>query len=218
MIASLAQIKSILGYTDTTYDSRITTLLPMIEAEIIEYCNNNFLNVSITFDGDCTITASGGVYKIVCADGGMDDVGFAVSDTVYIAGSNRNDGYVTISAISDGEITIAEPLIAESTAVGISLTLALFPAALTVYLARMIGYQIKHAEDAGISSESIGKYSYSRKDSNGGDMGYPQEILKGLDKWKFVRVGRGQKLEHYNENRGSWIPANITGGNWPPSV
>lgn len=210
MIASLAQIKSVLGYTDTTYDSRITTLLPMVEGEIIEYCNNTFLDSDITFGGECTITAVAGVYKIVCADGGMDDVGFAVSDTVYLSGSKRNDGYLTISAIADGEVTIAEPLVAESTAVAVDLTLARFPVALTVYLARMIGYQIKHAEDAGITSESIGKYSYSRKDSGGGDSGYPAEILKGLGKWRFARVGRGRIIEHYNDKRGTFVPAEYT--------
>jgi hypothetical protein len=212
MIASLATVKSILGYTDTTHDARITTMLPIVEADLIEYCNNRFLNTDISFGGSCTITASAGVYKIVCADLGMDEVSFAENDIVYLDGSTRNDGYYTISAIAAGEITIAEALVAQATASGMTLSLAEFPQAIQLSFARMIGYQVEHANDAGMQSEHIGKYSYSRQASTNAD-GYPDEILKALNKWRNVSVPKGVRRDQYNDRRGSWVPGKIS-DNW----
>jgi hypothetical protein len=202
MIATLAEIKSILGYTDTTQDARISRLLPMVENEIVTYCNNTFRHTSIYFSGEITCTVSAGpAYSLICPDGGMDEAELMAGDTIYISGSNRNDGYYTISAITSTQISLMEP-IASQAAADIILYLVDIPAGLKIYIAKMIAYQINHAGDEGITGESIGNYSYSRKDGGTADAGYPAELLRGLDKWKHMTLKCGAVRQQYRDYRG----------------
>jgi len=202
MIATLAEIKTLLGISGSTQDAQIAALIPIVEADLIEHCNNDFLNDSVQFLGDCTITAAGGVYKIECADGGMDAEGFAVADPVYLDGSVRNDNYYTVKTIAAGYIEVNEATVAESTATAMTVTLVTIPAALKIYFARMISWQLNHANDAGMQSENIGNYSYSMAKTSS-DAGYPADILRGLDKWRRIRAVRGSIIEAFRERRGS---------------
>ena len=201
MIATLYDIKSVLGISDTVNDVRIQTLIPIVANELIEYCNNSFIGQMITFSGKCTITANAGVYRVNCADGGMDGANFAIGDTIHLSGSTRDDGYLTIAAINANYFTIVEPLTANATATPMTINITTFPMALKIYLAKMIGYQLFHANDSGITSESIGNYSYSRAQGTT-DSGYPAEILRGLDKWKNVSTKRGSVLPQFRDYRG----------------
>lgn len=200
MIASLGEIKAILGYSDTTNDARIMALLPMVEAEVLEYCNNTFLHSSIYFSGDivCSVTA-GPVYSFTCSDGGMDDAEIAADDIIYLSGSNRNDGYYTVLSVADGAIVVKEKLIAQASA-ELTLYLVDFPEALKIYVAKMIAFQLDHATDAGITSESIGNYSYSRAATIASE--YPVDIMRGLDKWKRIKVGYSSITIQMRERRG----------------
>ena len=207
MIASLAKVKAILGITDTAQDTRINALIPLVENDIVEYCNNSFRNPNIYYSGSITIGATGSTYSLTCADGGMDDLSWVANDYIDIEGSTRNDGFKTIATIADTVITTAEPLIAE-TAKAITIWLVQFPAGLELYFARMIGYLLKHGDDAGITSESIGSYSYSRN-GTGSSAGYPDEILKGLNRWQYLSVGRGRRVAHVYDARGTYIPDEI---------
>jgi hypothetical protein len=203
MIATRNEIKTILGISASDYakDTQIDAILPMVSNDLIEYCNNTFIGQMITFSGECTITASAGVYRINCADGGMDVANFAIGDTIHLSGSTRDDGYLTIAGINANYFTIVEPLTANTTATPMTINITTFPMALKIYLAKMIGYQLFHANDSGITSESIGNYSYSRAQGTT-DSGYPAEILRGLDKWKNVSTKRGSILPQFRDYRG----------------
>jgi hypothetical protein len=202
MIASLGDIKSILGYTDTSHDLSIMALIPMVESEVVNYCNNTFIYSSIYFAGEiaCTV-ASGPVYSFDCADGDMDDAELSAGDIVFLEDSNRNDGYYTIYSLAPTQIIVNEKLIAQ-TASDLTLYLVQVPAGLKIYIAKMIAYQINHASDAGLTGESIGNYSYSRKDGGTSDAGYPAEMLRGLDKWKRITSKRGTVRIQYRDYRG----------------
>lgn len=43
-IATLAEVKVLLGIPDTSMDTRITALLPIVTSDIKEYCNNLFVD------------------------------------------------------------------------------------------------------------------------------------------------------------------------------
>jgi len=206
-IITLAEYKTLMGISDVdaTRDARITALIPQVEQEIVEYCGNQFTVAGVSFTGDFTPTvAVGPVYTLVCTDGGISDVSFATGDTILLNGTVRNDGRFTTTNFSDTVITVSEALVAESE-ISASVTLVQWPTGLKIYAARMIAYQLAHMGDAGVTSESIKSYSYSRANGGSGDAGYPQEILRGLDRWRKIRVGRGRRIEHYIDKRGSWV-------------
>jgi hypothetical protein len=208
-IITLAQYKSLTGsdISDTTKDTQIQALIPQVEADILEICNRDFANHDITFSGDFVPTvAAGPVYSFVCSDGGISAVSFSAGDCLIATGSTRNDGRYTSSAFSDTAITIVEPVVSEAE-VSMMLTLIQYPKGLALYAAKMLKYLIDHGNSAGMSSESIGKYSYTRANSNGADLGYPSEIIGGLKRsFGFIKIGKGQKRAHYTETRGNYIP------------
>jgi len=210
-IITLAGYKTLMGITDTdaTRDARISAMIPQIEADIVEYCNNDFTNPDITFTGDFVPTVSAGpVYTLVCSDGGISAVSFASGDQFVLSGTVRNDGRLTSTTFADTVVTVSDVLVAEAE-VSATITLIQYPAGIQIYAARMIAYQLSHMADAGLVSESISKYSYSRASGGASDAGYPQEILRGLDRWRYVKVGRGRRIEHYTDRRGTFIPAEI---------
>lgn len=203
MIATSTQIKSILGITDSTYDTRITTLMPMVFEDIIRLTNNQFLNHNFSFSGDITPTVAGGpVYSFDCADGGMDDEHFVAGDILYCDGSGRNDRYFTTTVIADTKITVTEQVYSEDEFSG-KLILAVFPADLAIVYARMIGYQLDSAAKAGITHETILDYSVTRTENATG-AGYPKEIMLSLARYTNVRCGFGTKRRQYNDYRGIW--------------
>jgi hypothetical protein len=210
-IITLVQYKSLMGVVDVdaSRDARITALIPQIEADIVENCNTDFTNPDISFTGDFVPTVSSGpVYSLICADGGISDVSFSTGDQFVLSGTVRNDGRLTSTGFSDTTVTVSDVLVGEAE-VSATITLIQYPAGIQMYAARMIAYQLAHMGDAGITSESIGKYSYSRE-SGGTVGGYPREIMDGLKRaYGFIKVGRGRILEHYTDKRGSFIPAEI---------
>lgn len=215
-IITLAQYKTLMGIADVdaTRDARIAALIPQIEQEIVDYCNNQFTVSGITFTGKFTPTvAAGPVYTLVCTGGGISAISFASGDTILLDGTVRNDGRYTATNFSDTVITVSEQLVGE-TEVSASVTLVKWPAGLQVYAARMISYQLAHMGDAGVTSETIKSYSYSRANGGSADAGYPVEILRGLDRWRSVKIGRGRRVDHYIDKRGSWVPDEVTGLTW----
>jgi len=207
MITTLAEVKTILNISDNSQDIQIAALIPFVEDDIVRYTNNDFTNKNITFSGSFVPTvAAGPVYTLVCALGGISAISFAAGDQIKLYGTVRNDGRLSIKSLADTIVTINEPLVTEA-AVEASITLIQYPVGLNLYAVRMISYLLKHGDDAGIQSESIKSYSYSRAASSGGDAGYPIEILKGLDRYSFVKTGRGQKREVFIDRRGNFVGA-----------
>jgi len=211
-VITLAQYKALyqITSTDATRDAAISAYIPLVEADIVRICNNEFLNTDIVFSGSFVPTVAGGpVYTLVCALGGIVTAGFSSGDQFKLEGTVRNDGRLTSTVVADGVITVSDVLVAES-AVTAEITLIQYPAGLYMYAARMIAYQMAHGNDAGLTGESIKSYSYSRASGGASDAGYPQEIVAGLTRsFGYVKVGRGRRLEHYTENRGSFTPSEI---------
>jgi len=188
MIAILSEIKSLLGISGTDQDARITAMMEPVEWDIIEECNNYF-TTSTRYSGPAEFEAG----KIKAE--GIDDI-FQSGDWVLIDGTTRNNGYTKVIGVAPGEIEISGTTDETATC---TINLVSVPVSLKIYYARMIGYLLARADDAGVKSESIGNYSYSL----GEDTGYPVSIISGLSKWKLAKTARGSIRRQYRDLRGS---------------
>ena len=203
MIATLAEIKTLLGITDTSKDAQITALIPMVENDVLQYCNNSFESAFATWGGSVTPTQAGSVYTFV-------GTAFLASlitsgDYIHVTGTLRNDGYYHVTNITDTVITVDSPMINEP-AITASIAAVEIPAGLKIYFAKMIGWNVYNFKSSGLSSESIGNYSYSMKDGASGDAGYPADMLKGLDRWRRVSTKRGIVHQQFRDARGVTKP------------
>jgi len=127
---------------------------------------------AFTFDATAgTISAGSDVY------GSLTDT-FAAGDTVFIAGTRRNSGYYTITNVTASALTVSEDL-ADETAPSF-LLFADVPAPLIAIIANMVYYDVyKRGTAAGLKSERVGTYSYTRADDTTG-LGYPDDVTAGL--------------------------------------
>lgn len=175
MIATLAEIKTILGITDTTYDAVITAILPGVENDLLEWLNNKFLFDSVSYGASLTPTASN---TFVGTSGGINSIGFANGDIIYVEGSNRNDGFFTLASFTDTNFTVSETVVTE-TAKTLTVTLVKFPSQLKVAIARMVGSRVLNGNRSmvgGVRSESLADYSVTLNLSSS-SAGYSDDIL-----------------------------------------
>jgi len=210
-VITLAQYKTIQGVTstDATRDARISAMIPQVEDDIIAICNNKFLNKNVYFQGDITPDETGGAYSFGCADGGISDSDFTAGDVIYTASFVRNNGRYTTTVIADTKITVSEEVVDEDEVSGATFYLVQWPVGVRLYAAQMLSYLLKHADDAGLQSENIKSYSYSRS-SDALQAGYPSIIVQGLKRgWGLVGTGFGSRRSHYDDKRGTWVGESI---------
>jgi len=203
VIATLAEIKTLLGIADTTKDAQITALIPLVEDDLLTYCNNSFESAIATWGGSVTPTQSGTTYTLIGS--GFSDSLIVTGDYIHVVGTLRNDGYYHVTNISDTVITVDTATINES-AISASISAVEIPAGLKIYFAKMIGWNLYNFKSSGLSSESIGNYSYSMKDGASGDAGYPADMLKGLDRWRRISTKRGTVKQQFRDARGVTKP------------
>lgn len=199
MIATLAEIKTLLGISDTTKDAQITALIPLVEDDLLTYCNNTFESKIATWGGSLTPTQAGTVYTFVGV--GFSDSLIVSGDYIRVSGTLRNDGYYHVTNVTDTVITVDTATINEPE-VSAHIAAIEIPAALKIYFSKMIGWNLYNFKSGGMSSESIGNYSYSMKDGGTGDAGYPADILKGLDRWRLLSTKRGTVKQQFRDGRG----------------
>jgi hypothetical protein len=114
-------------------------------------------------------------------------------DTIYVKGSRRNDGYFTVVAVDAlfNMITVQEPVISEVS--NAFIFLCAVPDEVIKIAERMVYFDVMiRPKQAGMKSESIGTYSYTRGDS-GNSLNYPDDIIAGLDAYRLTSIG-GQSL------------------------
>jgi len=185
-IATRTEIKTLLQISVTDYDSLIDALIPIVQDEIVGYCNSHFAKdvyndaTNMVYEGADTISFTASTKKIAdSADGFI----FAAGQDIYITGSDYNDGHYTIVTADEDEMVVSETLIDELAGAYVSIKLVTFPKALKMIVADMIAYKI-NGKDAGVTSESVsGGVSLSFGQESGS---YPQSLLSGLNKYRVV--------------------------------
>ena len=186
MIATLAEVKSLLGYTDTTHDAMITELMPIVQNQIIRYCHNNFVNRTFEFVGELTFVQDGIAYDVIQGD----FVDLPFQNDIHVSTSELDMpqlifGFYTVTSKTDTEITldtIGAIFNEETTARIMNVR---YPDGLKSPFYMMIGYTInQNIGTLGVSSET--KIDYSKGYESLSGYMYPAQIVELLKQYRSV--------------------------------
>jgi len=196
---TLAEVKSILNYTDSTYDTRIAFWLPFMPGRVCAIANNFFLtNQAFVSSGDFTFSASASIRT--AEDSFVEDGNFKAGDDIWVDGTLQNDGFFVLSAVTTVLCTIdTDSLYAETAVVAenvetedlrnVFIGLVMFPRELKVPVANMIRYDmIERPTRTGVTAEKVGNYSVSYK-MTAGTVDYPADIIGSLNQFTIPATG-----------------------------
>jgi len=190
---TVAEVKSILRITDSTYDSEIAFLLPLVERDIIEYCNNGFQ------DGYVYRESAGG-FNFVRGDSDTRDYitdddehfldrGFADGMDIVVEGGYSNVGLYTIDSASGGKLKMTgygdfvnqdQDGSDDNTVGTIRISRVKWPEAIKLPAAKMIWSLIDDAKPSDVKSEKLDDYSVTYI----GGSEYPNKVIRMLDKFR----------------------------------
>jgi hypothetical protein len=189
-----AEVKSVLGITDTTYDTDIAFFLPYVEKDIIEHCNNAFRDGYIYRKSSSALEFVRGdsdTYDYITdTDAEFKKHGFRDGMDIVVEGGYSNVGLYTISSASTGKLTLDEYEVLEdqdqdSTSdehmIGeIRISRVKWPDALKLPAAKMVWWLIAEPKPGDAQSESLDDYSITYAGSHA----YPTRVVRMLDKWR----------------------------------
>lgn len=180
MIMTVTELKQFV--TTDVPNNVLEARLQALELLIRAYTNNNFQKRAFR------------AVAVAVADGNQllvpGSTPFRAGDTLEITESELNAGLVTVSAVSNGSITVAEELYDES---GVVLTKVVYPADVKQGVARMLQWQLDNGDKVGVQSETISRHSvtYFNMDGDNSTMGFPKSLLGFLKPYMKARFGQG---------------------------
>lgn len=181
MIMTIAELRR---YVETDEpDQVLEARLHAVELLIRATTNNNFQERS--FRAVAVAMEDGKRLLINTA------IPFRIGDTLQITESELQDNVlVTVTAIADGTVTVAEDLYDES---GVVITKVRYPADLKMGVANLIKWELSNRDKVGVQSESISRHSvtYFNMDGSNSSMGYPRSLLGFLSPYRKARFGKG---------------------------
>ena len=194
-VVTTDEVKAVLNTTATTYDTQITTFIPYVQEDILEYTGNDFTDGYVSQEGALTIASSTGRGdKITDPNSKFLAAGFKPGMDIALEGGYSNVGIWTIGS-SSGAVTAANIFLASSsqvipqdrtdevnTAGSITVSRVKWPVALKPLAAKMVWHLIDKPKDSGVKAESLGDYSVTYAGSNA----YPETVIQGLNKWRKV--------------------------------
>ena len=151
-----------------------------LETMVRKVTNNNFQVIKfrchgLTLDGNTVKTKS------------RTDI-FKVGDTIEINGTDYNNGLYVVESVSDGVITVRGDFITETNSGAIA-TKVSYPADVLTGIKKLIAYDAKMRDKAGIKSETVARWSVTYYDVTAAESseGYPVSLLGFLDKYRKLR-------------------------------
>lgn len=194
-LLTVAECKSLLGLEDNTYNERIAIMLPLVEQDIAEYCNNWFADTAIyrasgsefDFVRGSTMTSSTQADYILDAADDFSTAGFRSGmDVVVLGGSNQ--GYYRLAAVSTDRLTLTSTGEIEDQSQTtyyiwpgkMAIARANWPKSLKPVAAKMVWHLVDEPRKGDVKSESVDDYSVTFAGSNA----YPERVIKGLSKYK----------------------------------
>lgn len=112
-IITLSEVKALLNITDTSKDTLISTLIPIVQDKVVRYCHNTFDIPLIRSYAD-TFTFAGTAKTITDSDAQFLNNYFTAGLEIRIKNSIYNDGTYTIKTVTAGVLTTNEALADES--------------------------------------------------------------------------------------------------------
>lgn len=152
-----------------------------LEAMVRKLTNNNFQLIKFRIRG---LRLSGSTIK---ASSGRLDI-FKAGDTIEINGTDYNNGLYVVESVSDDAITIRGDFITETNSGAIT-TKVSYPADVLTGIKKLIAYDAKMRDKAGIKSETVARWSVTYYDVTAAESseGYPVSLLGFLDKYRKLR-------------------------------
>ena len=112
-IITVDECKNILGLANNTYDEQIRTMIPYVQEDVIQHCNNHFgdsviyrqAHGGIAFVRGSTLTSTTDPDTITDDEDEMSTAGFrAGMDVIVLGGSN--EGVYTLAGVSTDTLTL----------------------------------------------------------------------------------------------------------------
>ena len=151
-----------------------------LETMVRKVTNNNFQAIKFRC---CGLTLDGNTVKTKSRT----DI-FKAGDTIEINGTDYNNGLYVVESVSDDVITIRGDFIAETNSGAIA-TKVSYPADVLTGIKKLIAYDAKMRDKAGIKSETVARWSVTYYDVTAAESseGYPVSLLGFLDKYRKLR-------------------------------
>lgn len=152
-----------------------------LETMVRKLTNNNFQLIKFRIRG---LRLSGSTIK---ANSGRLDI-FKTGDTIEINGTDYNNGLYVVESVSDDAITIRGDFITETNSGAIA-TKVSYPVDVLTGIKKLISYDAKMRDKAGIKSETVARWSVTYYDVTAAESseGYPVSLLGFLDKYRKLR-------------------------------
>ena len=152
-----------------------------LETMVRKLTNNNFQLIKFRIRG---LRLSGNTIQ---ASSGRVDI-FRPGDTIEINGTDYNNGLYVVESVSGSAITIRGDFITETNSGAIA-TKVSYPADVLAGVKKLIAYDAKMRDKAGIKSETVARWSVTYYDVTAAESseGYPVSLLGFLDKYRKLR-------------------------------
>jgi hypothetical protein len=187
-------VKSILNITDSNYDTQIDYFIPLVEEDIIDYCNNGFQDGYVYRESGSALEFVRGdsdtTDYITDTDAEFLEKGFLSDMDIVVEGGGANVGLYTVSSASTGKLKLTTYGIlinqdqddtSDDNYIGnIRISRVKWPTALKLPAAKMVWYLVDQAKQSDVQSESLDDYSITYAGSNA----YPTRIVNMLDKYR----------------------------------
>jgi hypothetical protein len=180
-----------INYKLAELDSWIAEMIPIVESDIIDYCNNSFPDVRTRMETSnliLTSKTSSVPAKINNPDALFSSRGFAPG-AIFIEGNGRNNGLVYIDSVSDSVMSLSTnyDLYADSQYSGMyRLTRVNWPQDMKRVIAYIIQYNLIRLKDPGVGNKSIGGISLGYESVAGG--GYSPSIYQAIARHRLAYI------------------------------
>ena len=195
MIASKEELRKLLSITSMTQDELIEQLIPIIEDDIRQYCNNGFQDKRVYIASSAiSFTHNAGTADTINLDAdasgeGFIDSQFKSGQTVQVQGAYNNDNFFEVETVSSTVMTLYAPadrpyfpvLVTEDEDAFVWITKVEYPPALKLVESQMLKYKLA-SHDYSVASETVSRYSVSFNQMTDG--GYPKAIMSALNRWR----------------------------------
>lgn len=184
MIMTVADLRQFIE-TDEV-DQVLEAKLQALELLIRAYTNNNFQ--ARAFRTVAVAMSEGNILVV------NNPIPFKAGDTLQITESElMPDVLVTVSSVSDGQITVNEELHDEA---GVVITKVIYPFDIKMGVVNLLKWEQGNRDKVGIASESVSRHSVTYFDMTGNNstMGFPKSLMGFLLPYKKARFGRGIRV------------------------
>ena len=186
MIITKNITKNLLGITSTKYDNQIEALIPVVQSDVLKYCEDYFeILTDRIYRSSNTIsfTASEATPSINDSENKFIELGFVKGLHCRVLNSKFNDNIYEIKDVEAGKLVVdLKPTILEEAndrQIIVRITLVKFPEGIQFPVARLIGSQLFSKFGVTVTSEKFDDFSASYS---------YDDLLKGLSKWRKAKA------------------------------